>query len=1148
MTMEKHYLKRLFFAILLFTCCMLANAHDFEVDGIFYNILGDEAIVTYKGNSYNSYNEYSGSVVIPEKVNYNGKVYNVTNIGQSAFENCSDLTNVTLGNSVLNIEKWAFYGCSSLTSITIPNSVTSIGSSAFNGCSELNSVTIGNSVTNIGSSAFYNCSNLKTVINFSSLSISRYSSNNGYVGYYADNIIIAPNGSIEGDCVFSKLDGNNILRKYIGNDTELTLPANYKGENYVIGNSAFSGCSSLARVTIPNSVTSIGNSAFFGCTALSNIEIPSSVTSIGDNAFDNTLWYKKQDDCVVYAGNILYKYKGNMPDNTEITIKDGVTCIKYNAFKGYAGMTKIAIPNSVTNIEYSAFEGCAGLTEVFIPNSVVEIGSHAFYGCTGLKLLHIEDGSESLNCVLSNNSYPFHYEDYFFMDSPIEYMYIGRNLKNFTFSYSSGQWRKTLKKAKIGKGMTTITKSLFDGCYNLSSVEFSNNVKFMEYGVFHSTALTDVTLPNGLISIGRASFTSSKLENVKIPCSVTNVGINAFSDCAYLKSVYMEAVIPPSADGDVCTESRYKDVILYVPMGTIESYKTADIWNKFGEIQEYYIDKYFHINYLVDGVTCFTDSVKHGNVILPKENPTKEGYTFSGWSEIPIVMPAEDITISGSFYPNYYYVNYIVDGDTISSISTACGDTIINIDAPVKEGHTFSGWDTIPVVMPAKDITISATFVVNNYSLAYIVDGDTIATDSIAYGSQISPIAVPTKEGHTFSGWDSIPAIMPAKDIIISGTFVINNYSLSYIIDGDTLYSGSVVYGDSLPMIDIPVKEGHTFSGWDSIPIVMPANNIILNGFFAINTYIIRYVVDGEIFVTDSIVYNSDVNVISAPVKEGHTFSGWSEAPAVMPSHDVEISGTFRKNTYAIKYIVDGKSFATDSIAYDSDITLISAPEKEGYTFSGWSYAPKKMPAENITISGSFVVNYYAVAYVVDGDTVATDSIAYGAEITPIAAPEKEGHTFSGWSEAPATMPAKDIVINGSFSVNYYTLTYIVDGNEYKVEQIAYGDSVVLIDAPIKESYTFSGWSYAPTIMPAKDVVIMGMFINTNIDAVSADAMVKVNGNCITLVGAENSSVAIYSTNGALVEKIDAYNGEEITLDKGVYIVRVGGKAVKVKL
>jgi regulation of enolase protein 1 (concanavalin A-like superfamily) len=328
----------------------------------------------------------------------------------------------------------------------------------------------------------------------------------------------------------------------------------------------------------------------------------------------------------------------------------------------------------------------------------------------------------------------------------------------------------------------------------------------------------------------------------------------------------------------------------------------------------------------------------------------------------------------------------------------------------------------------------------------------------------------------------------------------------------------------------------------------MPANNIILNGFFAINTYIIRYVVDGEIFVTDSIVYNSDVNVISAPVKEGHTFSGWSEAPAVMPSHDVEISGTFRKNTYAIKYIVDGKSFATDSIAYDSDITLISAPEKEGYTFSGWSYAPKKMPAENITISGSFVVNYYAVAYVVDGDTVATDSIAYGAEITPIAAPEKEGHTFSGWSEAPATMPAKDIVISGSFSVNYYTLTYIVDGDEYKVEQIAYGDSVMLIDAPVKDGYTFSGWSYAPTTMPAKDVVIMGMFINTNINAASADAIVKVNGNCITLVGAENSSVAIYSTNGALVEKIDAYNGEEITLDKGVYIVRVGGKTVKVKL
>ena len=157
MTMEKHYLKRLFFAILLFTCCIAVSAHDFQADGIFYNILGDEAIVTYKGNSYDSYNEYSGSVVIPEKVNYNGKTYSVTSIGNSVFSYCDGLTGVTIPNSVTSIGDYAFYKCDGLTSVTIGNSVTSIGDKAFYGCDGLTSVTIPNSVTSIGNHAFYEC-------------------------------------------------------------------------------------------------------------------------------------------------------------------------------------------------------------------------------------------------------------------------------------------------------------------------------------------------------------------------------------------------------------------------------------------------------------------------------------------------------------------------------------------------------------------------------------------------------------------------------------------------------------------------------------------------------------------------------------------------------------------------------------------------------------------------------------------------------------------------------------------------------------------------------------------------------------------------------------------------------------------------------
>ena len=155
--MKSNYLKHLFTALFLL-CATVAAAHDFEVGGIYYNILSQEdktVAVTYRGTSYSQYsNEYTGSVVIPETVTYNGNTYSVASIGDNTFSNCSGLTSIDIPNSVTSIGDSVFSGCSSLASIKIPNSVTSIGSSAFQSCSALISVTIPNSVKSIGNYAF----------------------------------------------------------------------------------------------------------------------------------------------------------------------------------------------------------------------------------------------------------------------------------------------------------------------------------------------------------------------------------------------------------------------------------------------------------------------------------------------------------------------------------------------------------------------------------------------------------------------------------------------------------------------------------------------------------------------------------------------------------------------------------------------------------------------------------------------------------------------------------------------------------------------------------------------------------------------------------------------------------------------------------
>jgi len=362
------------------------------------------------------------------------------------------------------------------------------------------------------------------------------------------------------------------------------------------------------------------------------------------------------------------------------------------------------------------------------------------------------------------------------------------------------------------------------------------------------------------------------------------------------------------------------------------------------------------------------------------------------------------------------------------------------------------------------------------HTLTYKVDGEVYKEYSIEEGETITPEPAPTKEGYTFSGWSEIPSTMPANDLIITGTFTINKYKLTYTVDGKEYKTYDVEYGATITAEAAPTKEGYTFSGWSEIPKTMPANDVTITGTFSINKYKLIYMVDGKEYKSYEVEYGATITAEAAPTKEGYTFSGWSEIPATMPAKDVTVTGTFSANKYKLIYMVDGKEYKSYEVEYGATITAEAAPTKEGYTFSGWSEIPTTMPAKDVTIIGTFSANKYKLVYKVDGEVYKSYDVEYGAAITPEAEPSKEGYTFSGWSEIPATMPAKDVTVTGTFSANKYKLIYMVDGKEYKSNEVEYGATITPEAAPTKEGYTFSGWSEIPATMPAKDVTVMGTF------------------------------------------------------------------------
>lgn len=297
---------------------------------------------------------------------------------------------------------------------------------------------------------------------------------------------------------------------------------------------------------------------------------------------------------------------------------------------------------------------------------------------------------------------------------------------------------------------------------------------------------------------------------------------------------------------------------------------------------------------------------------------------------------------------------YWVDGEYYDKDVVMIGAPVIAIDDPVKEGHTFSGWSEMPDLMPERDVDVYGTFTVNYYKVDFVSEGLVVKEETLAYGSAITVPDNPTKIGYSFEGWyPLVGQAVPAYDVTYTAQFSINQYCITFDTDGGSAIPPITQdYGTIITNPANPTKEGYSFIGWDvDIPQTMPAENITIKAKWSINSYILTYKVENEVYKEYSLNYNTTILPEAEPTKEGYTFSGWSNTPATMPAQDFEVFGSFNANLYKVSYFVENNLVHEEEVAFGEEFELWTyIPDNNEYIFNGWiGETYETMPSHDIS-------------------------------------------------------------------------------------------------------------------------------------------------------------------------------------------------------
>jgi hypothetical protein len=573
----------------------------------------------------------------------------------------------------------------------------------------------------------------------------------------------------------------------------------------------------------------------------------------------------------------------------------------------------------------------------------------------------------------------------------------------------------------------------------------------------------------------------------------------------------------------------------------------------------------YTITYMDGNDVLDVDTFAFGAAITPIADPHKEGYTFNGWDPaLPTAMPAEDLTVNAQWQVNSYYIdiNQVTGGVVMvilegAAVATTIGDSAeynswISLDVLTRDGYSFGNYvvttadgSAIEITnngfhMPASDVTVSATFNVNEYTITYMDDNTMLDVDTFAFGAAITPIANPTKVGYTFNGWNpALPTTMPDSNMTVYAQWQINNYNITVnqetggtitvMVEGATAGTTSNTSADynSWVQLSVETEYGYDFAGFvvtnaDGTTIetpnngfIMPANNVTVTANFTLHYFTVNVNVSdetpwGTVTGSGSFIYGS-LDTLTATASEGHIFVGWSDFST--------------ENPHVI------------TVTQDSTITAFFVPEEIEII-------------SNDTLMGAVSVN------------VPGGHVSHNTPIVITANPAPHYH-FVSWSDGntdnPRTLlPIQTIGLTAIFAIDQHTITLLRNdvswGSVLGEGTYDYG-TVIFISADAEEGYEFLHWDDGNTDNPRTITVVQDstftaifQILDGINDANLSNVTVYSYENNVVVTNAEGFSVEIFDMSGRLVvsERSISQSVRKYTLETdGIYLVKVGNSVFK---